>query len=144
MDTTNGLEQNSGVLEITEDAKKYLKTTSVWTNFMAIFNFVVIAFMVLAGIMLMVGFTGNTGYGMPQIGSMGLFYIVVAIIMLFPALYLLRFSRQTANALSNQDTLALEDAFKNMKSYWMFMGIFAIVMITIVIISALSFVMSLG
>ena len=141
MDTTDNLEQNTQVLEVTENGKKYLKTTSSWTNFMAIFNFIAIAFMILCGIMVLLTgkFLDGASYGstLPFNGFfsfIGLLYIVLAGIMIFPALYLLRFSQQTIKALANQDTLSMEDAFKNMKAYWKFTGIFTITMIALCII----------
>jgi hypothetical protein len=140
MDTINDLGQNTQVLEVTENAKKYLKTTSSWTTFMAILSFIGIGFMVLCGIIVLAAgsFLNGANYdAVPFSGFysfFGLFYIVLAAIMFFPALFLLRFSQKTTKALASQDTLVMEDAFKNMKAYWKFTGILAIIMIALCII----------
>ena len=141
MDSINNLEQNTEVLEVTENSKKYLKTTASWTTFMAVLGFIGIAFLVLCGIMVMLtgNLVANVSYQpMPFHGFfsvIGVFYIAIAVIAFFPALFLLRFSQQMNKALLSQDTLVLEDAFKNMKAYWKFTGIYTIVMIALCIIA---------
>lgn len=139
MDTINNLEQNTNVLEVTENTKKYLKTMASWTTFMAVLGFISIAFLVLASIIMLV--MGKKSIGSAAIpfqgfySFMGLFYIVFAVMYIFPNLFLLRFSQKTKNALVNQDTNGLEEGVKNMKSYWKFMGIMIIVMIAMMIIA---------
>ena len=139
METNDVLEQKSQVLEVTENSKMYLKTAASWTNFYAIIGFVAIAFLFLAGFIMMT--TGNvlSGFG---IGTslkglstvIGLFYIALAVIMVFPMLSLFRFSQNTNNALKNCDVPAMEKALKNMKAYWRFTGIMTIVSIALIII----------
>ena len=135
----DNLNQNTQTLEVTENAKMYLKTASSWTNFMAIINFIGIAIMALAGIILLVALR-NPAMGVADVLSgglysyVGLFYIALAGIMVFPALYLLQFSQKMKKALASQDTLVMEDAFKKMKAYWKFTGILTIVVIALCII----------
>ena len=137
----DNLNQDTQVMEVTENAKKYLKTMSSWTNFMAILSFIGIGFMVLSGLwMLNANIDIDTmffGYLSWFYRFMGVFYIVTAVIMILPVLYLLRFSQKTKQALVNQDSLVMEDAFKNMKDYWKFLGIFTIVMIALCIIATI-------
>jgi len=90
MDTIDNFTQNTSVLEVTENAKQFLKSTSTWTKFFAI-------------------------------------------VMIFPALYLLRFSQNINKALASHDTLVMEEAFKNMKSFWKFNGIMVIVYFALVV-----------
>ena len=139
MDMNDILEKNTQVLEVTENSKKYLKTTASWTMFMAVLGFIYVAFLVLGGIitMTMGGFMASTDV-MPFPGLfsfMGVFYFLIAIVAVFPALFLLRFSQKTTKALINQDTLVMEDALKNMKAFWKFTGIMIIVMFALVIIT---------
>jgi hypothetical protein len=139
----DNLEQNTQVMEVTENAKKFLKITSSWTNFMAILSFVGIGFLILSGIsILLMMRSPAVGIAMALSDSpdlLGLYiigwvYPIIGIILIFPALFLFRFSQKTKQALANQDTLVMEDAFKNLKAYWKFTGIFTIVAIALCII----------
>ena len=150
MNTMEHFEQNTPTLEITETAKDYLNSTASWAKFFAILSFIGIGFCVLAGIMMMA--MGSlvekvTTYSHLPGGISafsGVLYFVMAIIMYFPASYLLRFSQKTKIALANHDTPVLEEAFQNMKSFWKFYGIvtmialaFSCLTIPIIIIAAI-------
>jgi hypothetical protein len=144
MEHTNDLEQKSPTLEVTENAKAYLKTAVTWSGFYAIISFVVLGLYVICGIIMMIsgGFLRDSMTGMGiSMGItyilVGIAYILVAILYFFPALYLYRFSQRTKKALVNDDEIVLEGAFQNMKSYWKFIGILTIVKIAVVILALL-------
>jgi len=142
MDTRENLEQNTQVLEVTENAKKYLKSTASWSLFFAVLGFIGIVFMVGYGIVILANGIYNPsidtiflGNAMSSIAKgFGVFYLVLGIVLIFPSLYLLRFWQKAKKALASQDTVVLEEAFKNMKSYWKFNGIMTIVMIVIMVL----------
>lgn len=146
METTDTLEQQLPNLQITENAKSYLKTTSTWSAFFAVICFIAIGFMILSGITTLVSgsflssFNEFSYLGMGHIFSsisifIGIFYIVLGIIIIFPALYLYRYSKSITNALKENNSLSLEKAMQNMKSFWRFLGIFTIISISLSIIS---------
>lgn len=145
METTDTLEHKSLDLQITENTKSYLRTTSTWTMFYAIICFIAIAFTILSGAITLVSgsfLSGFNGLPYPVVGSifssmytfMGIFYIVIGVIMVFPALYLYRYAKSITNALAENNPLSLEKAMQNMKSYWKFTGILTIVCIALCII----------
>ncbi len=135
---TNDILDQKPLLEVTENSKKHLKTTASWTNFYAILCFIGVAFLLLGGIMMLAMRNMMHGFGaVPFSGFttiMGIIYIIMAIVMIFPALYLYRFSQRTTKALENHSTPLLEEAFLNMKSYWKFIGIVSIISIALCII----------
>ena len=146
MEITDTFEQKSPELQITETAKKHLKTTSSWTNFYAILSFISIGFMLLSGITTLISgsfLRGFSDYSMymdtTALSSMsafiGILYVLMAVVMFFPALYLFRYGKSATTALAENNTLALEDSIKNMKSYWKFIGIMAIISIVLCIIA---------
>jgi hypothetical protein len=151
MDTINNFNQNTPELIITDNSKDFLKTASSWSLFLAIMSFIRVGFFALYGIaMMFVGNYLNTEGIMDfpfsifsQVGGIAL--IAISVILFFPALYLLRFSKKTKNSLAYNDSLVMEEAFKNMKSYWNFLGVvtligiaFAVPFIMIAIIMASS------
>ena len=132
MDTIDYSEKKPQALEITENAKNHLKATSSWTNFMAILCFISVGLTLLGGIVTIISSSCTTG----------VLYLIISIVMIPPALYLFRFSQKTKNALVNHDMLKMEEAFKNMKFYWMFTGIIMVVSIIIIIVLSLTDVVS--
>jgi hypothetical protein len=151
METNDSLEQKTLTLEVTENAKAYLKTASSWTNFYAIMSFIGIGCYVLYAILMFTtnGIMSQSQVNMPFSGFstlMGLFMLIIAIVQIFPALFLLWFSQKTKKALQEENTYALEEALQNLKSYWKFIGIvtivgiaFAIIVIPITVIMSMSY-----
>ncbi|MDR2057332.1 MAG: DUF5362 domain-containing protein [Dysgonamonadaceae bacterium] len=138
-------EHNLPELQITENAKKQLKSTTTWTAFFAVLYFIGIVFLFLSGITMLISNSFLTGFFdtfstemgnvfSPMFIIMGILYIVIAVIMIFPALYLYRYSQKIKEALAQNDSLILENAIGNMKSYWRFTGILTIVYIALCII----------
>ncbi len=124
----NELLKQSSMLEITDNARYYLKSIAGWTKFFAILYFVMIGLMVLAGIGLIVANNVMMPY-YNHVSSMfvGLMYVIISGVMVFPAIYLYNFGNRIVSALMSDKSLILEDAFNQMRLYWKFTGIFAIV-----------------
>ena len=124
-------------LKISEISREHIKETSKWAVFLSIVGFVYIAIMVLLG--LSFGYIFNNisklsneisspmSYGT----SFGAIYIVFAIIMLFPCLYLYKYGKKSKFALETNDNDSLEIAFSNMKSLFKFTGIYTIIMLAL-------------
>ena len=147
METNNNLEQQTVALEVTENSKIYLKTATMWSKFIAIMGFIGIGFMVLGAITIIPMSALVPTYSPSPIpySALGILYLVMAAIIFFPTLYLLRFSQQTKRALELSNALELEEGFRNMKRYWKFQGImlivgmaFCIIAIPIIVIVAIT------
>ena len=126
-------------LSLSEKSCEYVKTTAFWSKLLAIINFIALGFMVLAGIF-MIAFSGilaNAG-DVPLPAAfycgIGLFYIAIAVITLFPVIYLFRFGKKAPIAVNSNDSEILEESLKNMKSYWKFTGILTIVCIALCVL----------
>lgn len=123
---------------------RFLYETARWGKFLAIIGFVGIGIMIIAGLMLgtMQNQFNSPLLTMIPMKSLSLFYILFAALYLVPVINLYRFSIHMKAALREQDQQHLTVAFSNMKSLFRFMGIMAIVVISmylIVIISAIIF-----
>lgn len=123
-------------LEVNEDIRGYLNETAKWAYFLSILGFIGIGFMVLGGIgvslytgMNQVGGTG--AYALGYSAGVGIVYIVLALVYLFPVLYLFKFSNKMKQALKLKNNEAFKMAFLNLKSHYKFMGIFTIVVFSI-------------
>jgi magnesium-transporting ATPase (P-type) len=141
----NNLENRK--IEISQESLGYLNTTRKWTMFFAILGFIflglLLVFSLLAGSFLTAFSSKMPGMeGMEGVKAAGGFasvlvfivMLVLAVIYFFPLFYLFRFSRHTAKAVANLDSNEMQLAFKNLKSYWVYLGILIIILLVIYLI----------
>lgn len=133
-------------LHLTSAAKGFLRETSKWTFFLAILGFIGIGFLVIISF-----FVGTIFSTMPQMQEMQdmpfsfgpmltIIYLAIAAIYFFPVYYLLQFSRKLKTALQTKNDETLTLAFEKLKSHYKFVGVFAIIIISIY---ALIFIVSI-
>ncbi len=128
-----GLNMSSSELKVTESIRRDLTTAAKWGKFLAIMGFVSVGFIFLAALGMFI--TAVTiPFATGQIMLMGLVYIVIAVIFIFPTLYLLRFSNSTQSAMRADRQIDFEIGIENLRSLFKFMGIYAIVMVGIYVL----------
>ncbi|HOF45553.1 MAG TPA: hypothetical protein PLB66_06805 [Bacteroidales bacterium] len=136
---------NQNHIKISEQAQNYLLTTSNWTKFFAIINFIGIALMILVGAMLLVmskfidQFQAPSSYNLPTTQGniffiIGILYILIGAILIVPFAYLNRFSNSCRRAIMLENEAEMEDSFYFMKVFWKFIGIFIIVYISLILL----------
>lgn len=134
----NKVEQANAPLEITADISSQLVEAARWSKFLAILGFVFMGFMVVTGIIMSIAMAfipRSTMPGMPIPPFLiGLFYLVMAGIYLFPLLYLYRFSSGVKLALRIKDQAQLRKAFSNLKAHYRFIGILMIVTLALYVL----------
>lgn len=123
-------------LSIDGEASGFLSETSRWARFLSILGFIMVGFMVLFSLgimalgnsnpMLEAGFQ-TAGYGSPAV--LGIIYLVLAVISIFPYLYLFQFGNKMKAALHSSEQDALNSAFSSLKSCFKFVGVFTIIML---------------
>jgi len=140
-------------MEIDREALNDLNTTRKWTMFLAILGFIGIGFMLIiglfAGVFLSVFNTEQVPLGFPE-WIIFVFILAFAVLYFFPVLFLFRFSRHTSNAVKTLDKQELNLAFKNLRSYYVYVGILVIVVLSMYIVAfivagaSLAFLKDLG
>jgi hypothetical protein len=131
-------------IEIGQQSLGYLDTTRKWTMFFSILGFVVIGILLVVGLVAgsfltsftskmsgMEGMEGSSVAGGIASIFVFIFILIFAVIYFFPLFFLFRFSRHTKNAVANLDAQQLELGFKNLKSYWKYIGILTIIVLSI-------------
>ncbi|MFP4664309.1 MAG: DUF5362 family protein [Bacteroidales bacterium] len=134
-DTAQQNEQTANVPEsmnLTRLALENLDETRKWTKFFAILGFVGAGLMVVAAIVMAFSAPGIGMWGSPLISVL---YLVLAVLYVYPSLYLFRFSEQTRDALAAADDTLLESALHYLKKSFRFLGIMTIVVIGIYILA---------
>ena len=133
----------SNDLLISSTSQINLATAAKWGKFLAIVGFVFCGLMVIGGIFATAVLSSSSTYLYDNgfLKYMGLIYIVFALILFVPCLYLLKFSNKTQEALRTANQESLDTGFANLKSLFKFYGIFTIV---ILVIYALAFLGGMG
>ncbi len=132
-------------ITLTEKTLEYLKSAAGWTKFLAILGFVACGLMASGGLLatIVFSFVGNEMDMMPfPPVILGLLYLVLAGVYFLPAFYMYNFSSKTQQAITLFSTGHMEEAVKNIKSYFKFVGIFVIVMISLYIVAIIGMILS--
>jgi hypothetical protein len=127
---------------VSETALGYLQATRPWVKFLAIVGFVFIVLMWIIGLWMCFASSALQAQpGMPRLFGpvLGVVYILLSFVYVMPCLFLYRYSKAIA-AIPAAGESALEDALKNQKSLWKFMGI---LMIVVLCFYALCFVIAI-
>ena len=123
--------------ELGQETLGYMKTARKWSMFLArlgfIFLILVIIMGAVTGTFLSVFNSGSEGIGIP-----GAIIIVLLLILSFfyvlPVYFLFYFSKNMDRALRSNNKADLHKAFRNLKSYFVYLGILVIILVTIYIL----------
>jgi len=135
-------------LELDNQAKAFLNETAKWAKFLAIFGFVLIGLFMIFGLFMLSSLDmfsrfipnfENSG-GLLGVG-MGLFYIFLTVLYLYPIWKLFEFANFSKKALNSNDSHLLTQALESQKSLFKFMGI---LMILLLCFYACMFLFTLG
>jgi hypothetical protein len=131
--------QNFG-LQLQNEAKDYLKESAKWSMFLAILGFIGIGFMALMAILMTSAMSMMPDdvpgpFGAIK-GFISILYLVFAILYLFPIYYLYKYADNAKKAVNFNNSEMLTTAFSNLKSHHKFLGISAIVIISLYILAA--------
>ena len=120
-----------GSFSITNDMKSYLLEAARWGKFLAILGYIGIGLILIIAVVIMS--VGSFAPLMPGVGAgvIAMFYIVIAVLYFFPVYYLHQFSLKMKNGLTSQDGSTVATGFESLKSLFKFMGICAIVILSI-------------
>jgi hypothetical protein len=125
---------------VTETMRAYLKSMSGWMRFMGITGFISCGFSVIGGVFMVFlpaiflqlhDFeTADFSDFSNIFGALGGFaYIVVAVILFFPAFFLYKAGSRIRDYIRTGADSDLEDALRNNKAFWKFMGLSTIITI---------------
>jgi hypothetical protein len=127
-------EATRGIVGLTPLAQQYLDQTRPWVRFISIMSFVSVGFMLLVGAGMMVfsvlgGLVARNEGGAGRLasaiggGALSLVYVILALVYVFPGVYLFRYAGAIKQLKVNANAAALEDALKHQKSFWRYVGI---------------------
>lgn len=122
-------------LQQLEESKLYVSSMGKWMKFFAVLGCIGVAFLVLCTIFMMA-----VGTHVPMFGGVmslrwfSLIYIVLAVLYVWPIIYLFRASTAAKQAVECNDNVQMTEFLKNNKSFWKFCGILSIVMMVLYVV----------
>lgn len=132
MDTLDqNIELESDKLKINNSIRENLLTTAKWARFLAIIGFVFTGILGLFSLVILISALAS---GVPLLIGMGLGYMIISVVMIFPGLYLIRFAASTEKGLGSNKQGEFDYGIQNLKSLFKFVGIYTIVMIGLYIL----------
>lgn len=141
MDTLDGATRSNEENGISPRIKEYLIETTKWAKFLAIVGFIGVGLMVLASLFLIAAGAMMPIQGGPPLAILAVVYLILATLMFFPTLYLLNFSIKMRKGLDDSENSDVEKGFENLKSYFKFVGIFTIVILSFYVLGILAGIM---
>jgi len=97
---------------------------------MGVLGIVASGFMVIAALFLM-------SQGMGYFAGMGFVYLLLAVVLFFPNLFLIQYSNLLKRFSTDKSPADFELAMAKQKQFWMYVGILSIIYIAIIIIAVL-------
>ena len=130
------------MLHIDSTGRFFLEQTTKWAKFLAIFGFVMCGFIVIMAFSIgsiLGSIMAMSGQDMPGLGAIGggmitVFYLLLAVLLFFPNLYLLNFANKMQTALGSNNQPTLTESLRFLRAYYRYIGIFLIVVISFYIL----------
>lgn len=119
--------------EFDQDIQSYLQEIAKWAKLLGILGFVAIGFLVLFSFFVQGIFEMLPESNMQQIPTttLSIVYFVLAGIYFFPVNYLYQFGKNMRRSLEFEDQELFKGALKNLKSHYKFIGMFALVIVSL-------------
>jgi hypothetical protein len=119
--------------ELDQDIQAYLKETAKWSKILGILGYVGIGFLVLFSFFVKGIFEMLPEANVQKIPSstLSIIYFILAGVYFFPVNYLFQFGKNMGRSLQIHDQELFKTALKNLKSHYKFVGMFALVIVSL-------------
>ena len=111
-----------------------LRRTQPWTRLMGVLGFIMVGFMMVVGI---VGGLAGLATGDATALMLLFLYPVMALLYIFPSLYLVRYSRRIREFVAGGQGSQLEAALDAQRAFWKFLGILTVISIVMGVLAVL-------
>ncbi|AEA45393.1 hypothetical protein [Fluviicola taffensis] len=125
------IELDTDKLKINNSIKQNLLTAGKWARFLAIVGFI---FTGLTGVVALISLVTALSTGFAPLIGLAFFYVAMTVVMIFPALYMVRFAGSITKGLNSNKQGEFDYGVENLKSFFKFSGIFTIVFLGLYIL----------
>jgi len=124
-------------IELEQDTINYLNTTRKWSMFLAVIGFIALGLFIIIGLgtgtFLTIFNSEEIGPGLPGALIIALI-LLLGLIYFFPVYFLFQFSKHLTNAVHSLDKKEIKKAFKNLKFYFVYIGVLLIIILVLYVI----------
>lgn len=131
-------EKNLFDLQLDNLGKSYLKETAKWARFLAIVGMVGLGLILIASTITSINVNGKTGYNgnddindAAYIAGYSIGTLLIGAFFFLPCYFLLKFANKMNRALGADDIASLNEAFKNLKITFRYVGILTIIVLAL-------------
>jgi hypothetical protein len=125
--------------KIDETGKAHLLETVRWTKFMAIMGFIFVGICLLGAVTLLVSgpmlSSSASSLGADLNSGIGIVYIIIAFLYVYPVYALLKFSGSMKRGLNSGNQDLINEGFRYQKTMYRYLGILTIISLFLVLIS---------
>lgn len=130
--------KNVEKMELSPEMLRNLNTTRKWTMFLSVIGFIFFGFLLIFGLVtstfLSYFKSDEVNLGIPEALLIAIF-IAASFFFFIPVLFLFRFSRNVRDAVHKNDTGTMRKAFRNLRNYFMYIGIALILVLSLYIMT---------
>jgi hypothetical protein len=108
---------------------EHLRATKPWVRLMSIILFISVALILLGAVIILLVPTSMGGSSFSLL--IAVVYLAMGALYLFPAYFLHQYASSIRNLEQGGGDVAMEEALRNQKSFWRFVGIMTLVVICI-------------
>jgi hypothetical protein len=122
---------------ITPQMVESLRQTKPWVRMFSILGFIGTALISLVALLFIVGssiggaFARQAGFGAVGGILLGVLYLLLGLLYIFPSLFLFRYASGIASMLKEDAVRGMESALAAQKSFWRFVGILTVIVLCI-------------
>ena len=136
-------EQSAGIT-LSNNMIRSIARTGPWIRFFSVLGFISVAFMLVASVfmivMALVGGSISREPGLAFLLPMAILYLVIAIVYVFPSLFLWQAASAVVRLKHGAVAEGVEMALEKQRKFWKYIGIFTIVFVVLYPIFALTIV----
>lgn len=133
-------------LKLTGASIENLRMTARWANFISIVGFVFIGLMLLGAFAIMGMSNSYSRILMGNIDPMtiGIIYLIMAVIYFFPVFYLFQFASKMKQSIEQKNSLTMDEATSFLRRHYQFIGILTIIGISLYVLGILIGILASG
>jgi hypothetical protein len=118
----------------------YLKSAAPWMKFISILGFVMCGTLIIGAIAMLVGGNALSKLGGVEVGvSMFFVYLLIALVVLFPNLYLFNYAKSIQKYVVTNNYSQIVEAFRMQLKYWKYLGILIIIYLSLTVVVLIGF-----
>ena len=140
---SNNNTSKSGNDMLSQNSMYYLRNTAPWIKFVSIAGLLMCIMLIAFAVIIINAPIETTNEYLAKLNSgmknfIAVIYIFIAIMLLFPCIYLFIYSNRLKKFVRTNNTLSLEKAFAIQRKFWKYIGVLTIIILSFMSIAIVS------